>query len=78
MNQQVEEVLSGITKLNLQPGDVLVLSKQAARWFSMLPPQVIDDFVKGIGTDVQVIVGDASKLTRSDLLRLLENTPVNE
>ena len=76
MNPQVEEVLSGITKLNLQPGDVLVLSKQAARWFSMLPPQVIDDFVKGIGTDVQVIVGDASKLTRSDLLRLLENAPL--
>ena len=70
-----EEILGDVKKLHLDRGDILVLGPKAAQWFASLPPQVIQDFVQSV-PDVQVILGDATKLTRTDLLRLLENMPI--
>ena len=72
-NVSVSAILNDITKLSLQKGDVLVLGDKAAMWMSMLPPAALQDWINGVGTDVQVIVGDASKLSREDLIKLLEN-----
>ena len=70
---KVEQVIADIRKLELKKGDVLVLGDKAARYFSMLPPQAMNSFVEQIGFDIPFIVGDASKLTRDDLVKLLEN-----
>ena len=70
-----EQIVEGIKKLTLNKGDVLVMSRETAAWFSSLPPAALDDFVKSVGFEVPVIVGDASKVSRADLVKMLENLP---
>lgn len=71
----MSNLIDDIKTLHLQKGDVLVLGPRAARWFSMLPPAAMDEFVKNIGFEIPVIIGDATKLSRDDLVRMLENMP---
>ena len=73
MNPEV--ILEGIKKLSVQKGDILVLDERAARWFATLSLEQMDNFVDSVGKDVPVIVGKAERLTRDDLIRLLENLP---
>ena len=69
-------LIDDIKTLHLQKGDVLVLGPRAARWFSMLPPAAMDEFVNNVGFEIPVIIGDATKLSRDDLVRMLENLTV--
>jgi len=69
----IDEVLAGIKKLHLEKGDVLVLNERAARFFAMLSDAAREDWIRQVGFETPVIIGDASKLSRSDLVRLLEN-----
>ena len=75
-------VLDDIRKLSFQRGDMLVLGPQFVKWLSVVHPLVRDRFQKSLDTwatelgfEVPVIIGDATKMTREDIVRMLENAP---
>ena len=69
--------IDGISRMNLVKGDVLILQPKTAAWFSSLPMEVLDEFVRAVGWQVPVIIdmdgGGVGKVSKADLVKLLEN-----
>lgn len=75
-------ILDDIKKLEFKRGDTLILGPQFVRWLSAVPALTrqrfqdsLNKWTEELGFELPVIIGDATKMSREDLVRMLENAP---